>query len=74
MKLEGWHSSEAKRGFKIIRTDYTSDPIIDDPKSYEIIAADEDTGECILKVGGESKTLGFGPRGIRIIARSPKEM
>jgi len=35
----------------------------------EIIAADESTGECCVQVGGETKTLSFGPRGIRIVGR-----
>ena len=35
----------------------------------EIIAADETTGECSMLVGGETKTLSFGPGGIRIIGR-----
>jgi hypothetical protein len=62
-KLESWHSSEDKRRWKIVRTDnYTDVP-------GEILAADETTGECSLHVGGETKTLSFGPGGIRIIGR-----
>jgi hypothetical protein len=33
----------------------------------EIVTADETTGECSVHVGGETKTLSFGPGGIRII-------
>ena len=32
-------------------------------------AIDETTGECSLQVGGETKTLSFGPGGIRIVGR-----
>ena len=35
----------------------------------EIIAADEDTGKCTVKVGDETKEFNFGPGGIRITAR-----
>jgi hypothetical protein len=73
MKLESWHSSEDKRPHdlpwaegsrKIVRTDnYTDVP-------GEIVTADETTGECSLQVGGETKTLSFGPAGIRIVGRS----
>jgi hypothetical protein len=63
MKLESWHSAEDKRRWKIVRTDNYSDV------SGEIITADEATGECCLQVGSETKTLSFGPRGIRIVGR-----
>ena len=57
MKLESWHSTEDKRRWKIVRTDnYTDVP-------GEIITADEATGECCVHVGGETKTLSFGPAG-----------
>jgi hypothetical protein len=62
-KLESWHSTEDKRQWKIVRTyDYADVP-------GEIITADEVTGECCLQVGAETKTLSFGPRGIRIVGR-----
>ena len=35
----------------------------------EIITADEVTGECSVHVGDETKTLSFGPGGIRIVGR-----
>jgi len=61
MKLESWHSTEDKRRWKIVRTDnYTDVP-------GEIITADEATGECGMRLSGESKTLSFGPYGIRIV-------
>jgi len=61
MKLESWLSSEDKRRWKIVRTDdYTDLP-------GEIITADEATGECSMLVRGETKTLSFGPGGIRIV-------
>ena len=63
LKLESWHSIEDKRRWKIVRTDnYTDVP-------GEIVTADETTGECSLHVGGETKTLSFGPGGIRIVGR-----
>ena len=63
MKLESWHSTEDKRRWKIVRTDDYTDV------AGEIITADEATGECCIQVGGETKTLSFGPRGIRIVGR-----
>jgi len=63
LKLESWHSSEDKSRWKVVRTDnYTDVP-------GEIVTADETTGECSMQVGGETKTLSFGPGGIRIIGR-----
>jgi hypothetical protein len=58
MKLESWHSTEDKRRWKLVRTDDYTDV------AGEIITADEAT-----QVGGETKTLSFGPRGIRIVGR-----
>lgn len=63
MKLESWHSSEDKHRWKIVRTDKYEDV------PGEIVTADEVTGECSVHVGGETKTLSFGPGGIRIISR-----
>jgi hypothetical protein len=67
MKLEGWQTDAVKRRYRIVRTDnYTDVP-------GEIVAADETTGECCLQVTAygttETKTLSFGPRGIRIVGR-----
>jgi hypothetical protein len=64
MKLESWDSAEDKRRWKIVRTDNYTDV------AGEIVTADEVTGECSLHVGGETKTLSFGPGGIRIVGRS----
>lgn len=69
MRLETWHSSEDKHRWKIVRTDnYTDVP-------GEIETADEATGECSMSTqkadqsGTETKTLCFGPGGIRIVRR-----
>lgn len=63
MKLESYQSAEDKKHWKIVRTDdYTDVP-------GEIITADEASGECCIQVGGETKTLSLGPRGIRIVGR-----
>jgi hypothetical protein len=63
MKLESWHAAVDKRRWKIVRTDnYTEVP-------GEIVIADEATGECTVIVAGETKTMSFGPRGIRIVGR-----
>jgi hypothetical protein len=35
----------------------------------DIIAADEATGECCIQVGSETKTMNFGPGGIRLCGR-----
>ncbi len=63
MKLESWHSSEDKSRWKVVRTDN----YIDVPG--EIVVADEETGECSMHIAGETKTMSFGPRGIRIVSR-----
>ncbi len=63
MILESWHSPGDKAHWKIVRTDdYTDVP-------GEIITANDATGECCLMVGGEAKTMSFGPGGIRIVGR-----
>jgi hypothetical protein len=57
------HAAEDKRRWKVVRTDdYTDLP-------GEIVAADEDSGECILMDGGQEKTYSRGPGGIRISGR-----
>jgi hypothetical protein len=67
MKFEEWQSSDIKRKWKVVRTDNCTDV------AGEIIAADEDTGECSLQVTAngvsEKKSMSFGPRGIRIVGR-----
>ena len=63
MRLESWHTAEDKRRWKIVRTDTYTDV------AGEIISADEETGEACVQVGGETKTLSFEPRGIRIVGR-----
>jgi hypothetical protein len=63
MKLESYHSTEDKKKWKIVRTDNYTDV------AGEIVTADEVTGECTMMVGGETKTLPFGPGGIKIVVR-----
>jgi hypothetical protein len=63
MKLESWQSAEDKKKWKIVRRDECTDVV------GEIITADEATGECCIQVSGETKTLSFGPGGIRIVGR-----
>ena len=63
MKLESWHSAEDKRKWKIVRTDSYDDV------PGDIVTADEDTGECTLVVAGETKSVPFGPSGIKIVRR-----
>jgi hypothetical protein len=63
MKLEKWQSSDVKRRWKLVRTDFYTDI------PGEIETADEVSGECSLRVGGETRTLSFGPNGIRIVGR-----
>jgi hypothetical protein len=67
MKLESWQDVEVKAKWKIVRTDFGG-PNGGDVEG-EIITADEATGECCVQVGGETKTLTFGSRGIRIVRR-----
>jgi hypothetical protein len=63
MKLESWHTAEDKAKWKLVRTDnYTDVP-------GDIVTADEISGECCMNHSGETKTLSFGPGGIRIIGR-----
>ncbi len=74
MKIESWVGSEEKARFKIVRTDNYTDV------AGEIVTADESTGECSVLVPKlddrgvpaadcETKTLCFGPGGIRIVPR-----
>jgi len=63
MRLESWHTAADKRRWKIVRTD----SYVDVPG--EIVTADEATGECCVTVGAETKTLSFGPGGLRIVGR-----
>jgi hypothetical protein len=63
MKIESYHSVDDKRKWKIVRRDSCDDV------PGDIITADEETGECSIEVGGETKTLSFGPSGIRIVGR-----
>jgi hypothetical protein len=65
MKLD--HTTEDKKRWKIVRTDFGG-PNGGDVEG-EIITADEESGECCVQVAGETKTLNFGPRGIRIVGR-----
>jgi hypothetical protein len=63
MKLESWHPSETKKLWKVVRRDNGEDV------EGEIISADDEKGECCLAVDGQTKTLNFGPDGIKIVAR-----
>jgi hypothetical protein len=63
VKLESHHSAEEKRRWKIVRTDSMTDI------EGEIVAADEDTGECHIHVDGETLPRSFGPGGIKIVRR-----
>jgi hypothetical protein len=63
MKLESWHEAADKAKWKIVRLDDLTDV------DGLIVTANDETGECCLSVSGETKTLSFGPRGIRIVGR-----
>ena len=63
MKLESHQSSEDKRKWKIVRTDSLTDV------EGEIVAADEDSGECCVQINDETKSLSFGPSGIKLVGR-----
>lgn len=63
MNLESWHSAEDKKRWKIVRTDDYKDV------EGEILTANEATGECTITVKGETKTLIFGPGGIKVCGR-----
>lgn len=63
MNLESWHPSEDKARWKVVRRDDFTDV------EGLIITANEATGECCMQVGDETKTLSFGPHGIRIVSR-----
>jgi hypothetical protein len=62
VKLESFHSEEDKARWKIVRTDDFSE------LPGKIISACEDSGECVLVVGGESKSYSLGARGFRIVS------
>jgi hypothetical protein len=64
VKLESWQSSEDKHRWKIVRRDN----FVDVPG--EIVTADDMTGECSVEDKGETKSLSFGPDGIRIVRRA----
>jgi len=71
MKLYAHVSDDIKRHWKIVRTDALTDV------QGDIVEADEDTGECsvrVLKTDGtgesEVKTLGLGRGGIKIVQRA----
>ncbi len=63
MKLLPSQSADEKRRWKIVRTDSCADV------PGEIVAADEETGECSIHVDGETKTLNLGLRGLKIVER-----
>jgi hypothetical protein len=60
---ESWYSDEFRKRWKIVRTDTMTD------MPGRIISANEVTGECSLDIGGETRTLNFGPRGFKIVPR-----
>ncbi len=63
MKIETWVSDADKRRWKIVRTDKYEDV------PGMIVAADEESGECSMFLGGETRAMNFGPCGIRIVRR-----
>ena len=63
MKIDASHDFEDKARYKVVRLDNFTDV------PGEIVTADEDTGECCLRSGDETKTQSFGPGGIRITSR-----
>jgi hypothetical protein len=67
MKIESDSDVAEKRRWKIVRTDTYQDV------PGEIVSADEMTGECCVEITAagksETKTLSFGPRGIRLARR-----
>ncbi len=63
MKIEAADSSEDKKRWKLVRTDNYKDI------EGEIVSADEETGECSVYVGGETKKLSLGVGGLRIVGR-----
>ncbi len=64
MKFESYQAAEEKARWKVVRTDKYEDV------PGDIVTADETTGECSMHVGGETKTLSFGPGGIKIVSRA----
>lgn len=62
-RIDASASLEDKRRWRIVRRDSLTSV------EGDIVAADEDSGECSLTVKGETKTFSFGPRGIRIVSR-----
>jgi hypothetical protein len=61
--IESWYSEEFRKRWKVVRTDDCTDVL------GQIITANEASGDCCLAVNGETKSLAFGPRGIRIVLR-----
>lgn len=62
MKLNTTDPLCEKARFKIIRTDDYSD------LPGMIVRANEETGECVMTVSGETRLFNFGQFGIRIVA------
>jgi len=67
MKIERYHGEDDKKRWMAIRTDYcgSNGGILDG----DIVEADEESGDVVVKINGEEKTLSFGPHGIRLIGR-----
>lgn len=65
MKLESFTDAAEKATYEIVRTDYVNGGKV----PGEIIMADEESGECSVCVAGETKSLNFGPNGIRIVKK-----
>ncbi len=68
MRFESHQSSEDKKRWKIVRLDSYADV------PGEISTADELTGECAVLLpdgngGTVTKTLSFGPGGIKLVGR-----
>jgi hypothetical protein len=69
MKLDPWHDSESKSLWKIVRRDNCTDVCPDAKGRGEIISADETSGECSIKIDGETVTLSLGSDGLRLVRR-----
>lgn len=70
MKLESWHTAEERARFKAVRTDDYTD-IAESLPPWEIISADESTGELQVRHTGtgETKNLSRGEGGLRLCLR-----
>jgi len=67
MKIEKYHSEDDKKRWMVVRTDYCGPN--GGALDGDIVEADEESGDVVMKINGEEKTFNLGPGGVRLIGR-----